>query len=153
MLKVLIFGLLALAASACNQPPLKIEDAWIRTPLPGQDRAGGYFKLTNLTGQPIQLLGAQSILAEHIEIHQTREVLGVMQMRPLDQITIDAGEQIAFDGMLHLMLLGIDQSLRSTEGAKVTLLFSGGRRLTANFAVRKQGLQENGRHPSRHESH
>lgn len=127
--------LLALWTGGCDfGADIRIEDAWIRKPVDGQTLTAGYFKLTNRSEQAITLLGVESAFAEKIEIHSvTENDLGMMQMRPVDSLTIEAGDSLVADGPVHLMLTGIPANL---AGAKLTLVFSEGQRLSTAFEVR-----------------
>ena len=61
--------------------PIKIEQAWIRARLPGQDITAGYMMLT--AEQAASLVGASSSVAGSVELHEMKMDGDVMRMRAI----------------------------------------------------------------------
>lgn len=112
------FGGVAVAASS----EVGVRDAWVRANVPGQDTAAAYMKLTS--SSPITLVRAESPLSRSVELHSMRLESGVMRMRSVAQLELPAGKtiELAPSGM-HLMLVGISQSLKVGDTVPITLTF------------------------------
>jgi periplasmic copper chaperone A len=74
------------------------------------------------------LLAAESAVASAVEIHETRDEGGVMQMRQLvDGLQVPAGETVALEpGGYHIMLIGLTADLVVGETFPLTLEFAQG---------------------------
>ncbi len=121
--------------AACGAAPAGLEfgDAYVRAPVPGTDKSVGYFSLTNHTGQALTLTAAAAPGVRAIEFHYTEEVDGLMRMRRLPRIEVEAGGRIEFvPGGRHLMLFGV-QDLG--EELEVTFQDAGGGSHAVHFAV------------------
>jgi copper(I)-binding protein len=89
----------------------------------------------------VRVLGAESEIADKVEIHAMSMDGGVMRMRPLtDGLDVPAGGQVELkpSGM-HLMLIGLKRPLVESETIAITLLFDGGVRLEAKLTVEALG--------------
>ena len=94
---VVLLGACSVAA------PLRVTDA--RIPLPAGPNAAVYFQLENNGDHEVELVGAASDIAV-AEIHQTTMSGGMMQMEPVDRITLVPGQTVEFaPGGLHIMLI------------------------------------------------
>lgn len=148
-------ALLVLFVAACNQPPettgLSLQNAWISAGPPTQNRAAGYFRLTNNTTGERVLIGGQSPAIQSVELHTTMLQEGVQKMRRLDQVELAAGGELVFQpGGHHLMLVGLKSPLQVGDTLPLTLIFQGGESLSGNFAVRRPGSQN---HDNQHQHH
>jgi copper(I)-binding protein len=132
--KLLVVGVILLAFSACSpetDPTLIIDNARIRTLIPGQDKTVGYFSAHNTTDLDITLVGAESDSARALEFHTTTTDEGMVRMRRLETVTIPAGAKIHFQpGGHHLMLFGVDSlseqneiRLLTDDGSSLQILF------------------------------
>jgi copper(I)-binding protein len=116
------FSLAAGGASGHAYPAgtLKIEHPWSRPTAPGVSVGVGYMVIVN-TGKADALVGANTPVAERVELHQTRMDGGVMKMRRAERVDIPAGVTVRLEpGGLHMMLIGLKQPL--AEGAKLPLV-------------------------------
>ncbi|MEQ8690492.1 MAG: copper chaperone PCu(A)C [Pseudomonadales bacterium] len=110
---------------------IEISQARLRQPLPGTDKSVGYFELQNHTDGTMVLSGASSPAIGAIEMHETAEVDGLMRMRRLSEVRIEAGERVVFaPGGKHLMLFRLTE-LPAT--VPVTLLFESRPPLVVEF--------------------
>lgn len=105
---------------------LYITNGWTR---PYQPEAGAttavYFTLHNPTNQPTQLTGAQVVLADTVEIHESKVTDGLMRMRPLSKMDVPANTSLNFKpGGHHLMVKDLSQALTVDDTLSVTLLFN-----------------------------
>ena len=88
----------------------KIEDAVFRLGI--SDRPGVvFFKLSNISNKNKTLISAQSTSAKKIEVHTHEMKNGVMRMRRLDALNIDANTSVHLKPHgLHLMVFGYTAS-------------------------------------------
>ena len=84
---------------------LNITDAWSPQAQPGRTMAG-FMTLENIGDAPIALVDGSSPQFGRIEIHGMINDDGVMRMRRLEQLVIDANGQIELKpGSFHMMLM------------------------------------------------
>ncbi|MFZ0493904.1 MAG: copper chaperone PCu(A)C [Acidimicrobiia bacterium] len=123
----------ALFLGACSgTASLEVTDA--RISLPAGPNAAVYFELVNNGDHEAELVGAESDIAI-AEIHQTTMSGGMMQMTPVDQITVAPGQTVEFaPGGLHVMLMDVP-ALELGQKVEVTLAFSDGQRVTFDAEV------------------
>ena len=131
-------ALLALLLVACSAPPddsVAVSDAWVRLPVPGRDIMVGYFELNNPTAAPVTLTGARSDQARSVELHTMRSDGDMMRMRPLERLTVAAGQRAQFaPGGHHLMIFG--GTAVAGDVMTITFEFDGGLTVDAAFEVR-----------------
>jgi copper(I)-binding protein len=105
---------------------VKVEQAWVRPSVPGQQGTGGYMKLTAREGQ--RLVGASSPVAGVAEIHEMQMEGDVMKMRLAGAIDLPAGKTVELKpGGLHLMLMDLKQPLAAGTSVPLTLLLKDGK--------------------------
>lgn len=101
---------------------VKVEGAWARPTVSGQQGGGGFMTLTSERAD--RLLGGSTPAAERVEFHTMAMEGDMMRMRQLDKLELKAGQKLEFKpGGLHAMFIGLKRPL--TVGAKlpVTLMF------------------------------
>lgn len=124
-LAALLCAASTIGSAARGAEPLKVSNAWVRTPAPGQKVAGAYMDL--LSSGAASLTGAASPAAERVEPHSTRLEEGVMKMRPVKSIALPAGKTVKLaPGGLHLMLVDLKQPLKEGDRVQLTLSIRGG---------------------------
>lgn len=87
--------------------------------------AAVFLQVANSGTEADRLVGATTDIATAVEIHETANAGGVMQMRPLvDGLEIPAGETVLLEpGGFHLMLVGINEDLVAGSNFELTLAF------------------------------
>lgn len=103
---------------------LLIDHPWARVTAPQQPNGAAYFTVAN-EGAADRLLEAQSPIAARVELH-THDVdsAGVMRMRQVEAIDLEAGETTALEpGGVHVMLIGLEDRLVEGEAFPLTLVF------------------------------
>lgn len=141
-----VAAMLAILVASCDGashrqqslgPPLKFDNAWVRAPVAGRTMTAAYCDVTNASDMPVDIIGFDS---DHpglrVEIHESTEHDGMMQMRRLARVTIPARATVSLaPGGKHLMLFGFDGS-----AAEVTLAatLAGGGTLPVVFATRPE---------------
>jgi copper(I)-binding protein len=127
---LMLLSPVSFAASAVT-----VSDGWIRA-LPGTLPAGGYFKLHNGGATAIALVGASSPACGMLMLHKSDTMNGMAEMSDVERVDIAAGSTIAFaPGGYHLMCTD-PKALHPGGKISVTLSFSNGTHITADFAVR-----------------
>lgn len=100
----------------------RVEAAWVRSAVPGQQGTGAFMKLT--APRPMQLLGASTPVAAVAELHQMKMEGDVMRMRPVHTLDLPAGQTIELKpGGYHLMLMDLKQPLAVGSSVPLTLRF------------------------------
>lgn len=133
-MKIRLFLLLPiLLLSACDRgegrgcEDLIISDAWIREMPPGPGMTAGYLQIENHGPGTVSLKAFSSEAFGRIEMHETREVDGQVQMRPIETADIAPGDILQMaPGGRHLMLFEPAQPLKAGERRALTLLCANG---------------------------
>lgn len=109
-----------IAANA--QAEVLISDAWVRANAPGQSVGAAYMMLTS--PQESSLFQIESPSAGSVEIHSMTMTNGVMKMRALETLPLEAGkaEKLA-PGGFHLMLFDLKTPLKAGEKVAFKLSF------------------------------
>ena len=108
------------------------NDAWIRTPLPGQSVAAGYCDIANVGSQPAVVVGFSGSV--RVEMHETIHDGAMVRMQPLKSLTIGPKSTVSLaPGGKHLMLFGLDSAL---EHITLTAIFADMSKKAITFAVR-----------------
>lgn len=89
-----------------------------------------YMVIENNGSTAVQLTGVETDVARVVEMHQTQNQTGLMQMRPVASIEIPAGDEVLFEpGSFHIMLIDVNRQLETGDDVAVTLVFDNGERL------------------------
>ena len=100
-------------------PPISLQYAWIRPPIPGTPATAGYGNLVNHTDHSLHLDAVSSPVTRAITVHETIQEGGRASMRHAS-IDLLPGESANFEpGGLHLMMYGM-----AATSETVPLLFS-----------------------------
>ena len=141
---ILFAGFAALAfahPAAAAESGLALSDGYVRMIIPSRP-AAGYFTLTNNGHQSLTLVGAECADFGKVMMHRTIERGGISTMRPVREITLAPGKSVAFaPGGYHLMLMRPKHPLRPGGRLPVTLRFSDGSTLSAEFLVKSPGAR------------
>ena len=100
---------------------IKIENAWVRAPAPGQMVVGGFLDITSQGGDA-SLVSASSPAAGVTELHEMSLKDGVMVMRPVPYIRLPKDQIIKLaPGGLHIMLIDLKKPLKTGDKVALTL--------------------------------
>ena len=139
---VLLASLLASGMpTASAMDALSASDVQIRATAPGMTATGGYLTIHNHSDEDDRLVGVVADFAAKAEIHSMLHENGVMKMRPLpDGIKLPAGGMVELaPGGLHLMLMGLKQTLQAGQMLEIELTFASGRTLRLPAYVKRPG--------------
>lgn len=142
---LLLAAMLAMPACAAD---IKIENAWVRAPAPGQAVVGGFMDITS----PVEarLVAAQSPVAAVTELHEMGMKQGVMTMRAVSHIALPAGRTVKLaPGGLHLMLIDLKKPLKPGDKVPLTLKLESGK-TSRTLAVEAEVRDPRAVAPQRH---
>ena len=108
--------------AACSSRGIEMENAWARATPPGSSAAAVYADIQS--PQPDEIVSVTTPVATRVEMHQSTEHAGTMQMRPVSSVALPAREVVKFEsGGLHLMLIGLHAPLVAGESLPLTFTF------------------------------
>ena len=146
------FGLTALCSTA-TWAQVVVSDAWARSTVPAQTATGVFMNIT--AKQATQLVGAESPVAQVVEVHEMNMTADTMSMKPVKSIAIKAGERLELKpGSYHIMLLDLKQKpLKVGEIVPIKLKLQGtdGKITTQDVAVEVRGFGSKAAPPNPHE--
>jgi protein SCO1/2 len=118
---------LVLASSAAADTPIRLEGSWVRRAPVMPDspsNAAAYVTILNRGKASDALLSAMADVAASVELHETRNMSGMMMMERVPRIVVPAGARIELKpGAHHLMLTGLKQALGPGQTVTLTLVF------------------------------
>lgn len=118
-----------------------IEAPWSRQTPKSAKIAGGYMHLINLSDKDEVLLGGESPICGHIEIHKMEIVNDVMKMRKMENGLLIPSKQDVFlkPGSYHIMFMDLNKPLVKGESIPVTLNFKNRGKVSLSFKVSAMG--------------
>jgi copper(I)-binding protein len=118
---------------------IKVENAYTRATVPGQQVAGGFMKIEN-KGAADQLVSASSPVAGEVQLHEMAMEGNVMKMRQVKDIAVPAGGSVELKpGGLHLMFMNIKAPLATGESVPVKLKFAKAGEVEVKMPVNAMG--------------
>jgi hypothetical protein len=118
---------------------LTIDSPWAR-PTAGPARTGAaYLTIVNHGAEPDRLLGADSVAARMVGIHESRvDSDGMMRMRPVEAVEVPAGGEVRLEpGGLHVMLMGLAAPLVAGDSFPLRLRFERAGEVEIEVAVQQ----------------
>jgi len=144
LLVLALLGLLGATGVVAQDAPIRLEKPWVRRApampdaKPGaESNAGGYVTILNRGTAPDVLVGASADVAARVELHETRNMSGMMMMEPVAKVEVAPGARVELKpGSYHLMLIGLKRALTPGQTVTLTLEFERAGRVTARAEVR-----------------
>ena len=128
----------AVVAEGHGKKGIMIDDPYVRAVPPGQMNTGVFMKIMNHSDQDRTIVSAESDASKIVELHTHVKEDGMMKMRQIPKIDVPAkGHAILKPGGLHVMLIGLKQSIEVDKPVEVTLVFKNGERKTIQATGRK----------------
>jgi periplasmic copper chaperone A len=133
--RTLIASSVLLATAAFAQSTIKVEGAWARPTVAGQAGGGGFLTIT-AGSTADRLLSASATVSKVVELHSMDMEGNVMRMRQVEGIDIPAGQTVQLKpGGLHVMFVGLNQTLKKGATIPVTLRFAKAGEVKVNMKV------------------
>jgi copper(I)-binding protein/cytochrome c-type biogenesis protein CcmH/NrfF len=129
-------------ANSAQADPLgrevRVESAWVRVGSAGAV-TGAYGTVYNPSDDSLQLVGAQSPVADTVELHETMQHDGMVHMTPQAALVVPPRDSLVLTpGGLHFMVRALQRDLVIGETVRFTLLLADGRLI--NFPVEVRAL-------------
>jgi periplasmic copper chaperone A len=140
MMKRFVFPLIAICAVAAvafaqASPLPKVEGAWVRSSVAGQQGTGAFMRLT--ATEATQLVGVSTPLAGVAEVHEMKMEGEVMKMRAIGKLDLPAGRSVELKpGGYHIMLLDLKQPLEQGSTVPMTLSFRDARGVESKLELK-----------------
>lgn len=133
------------AAAVPQAEGVVIHEAWLRQPPPSAEVSAGYLLIRNPGSEADRLVSVETDAAERVEIHEMKEVDGIMRMREIEGgLEIPAGGEVALrPGGYHLMLMGAG-GLEAGQQVDAVLVFERAGRVPVTFEVRPSAAGADG---------
>jgi periplasmic copper chaperone A len=133
--RLLAAALLVTATTALAQ--VKVEGAWARPTVQGQQGGGGFMTLAAVKDD--KLVGGSTPVAQRFELHTMAMKGDVMEMREIAAIDLPAGKKVEFKpGGLHVMFIGLKAPLKIGDKVPVTLKFEKAGEVKVDFEIRSR---------------
>ena len=136
--------MLAVVAAACGGSSsggsgITVSDAWVRNPAIADQPGAAYLVIQNNGAAEDKLLSAESDVAKTIELHESMESGGMMQMSPVPDIPVPANGKVELKpGGFHMMLMGLTRSLKIGDKVQLTLNFEKAGKIPVMAEVKEQ---------------
>jgi copper(I)-binding protein len=115
---------------------LIVTEARARPTPPGVSVGAVYFSITNAGSKADRLLSVSTPVASKVELHESRNMRGVVEMREVTSVECPPGATVrATPGGLHVMLLGLAAPLAAGTELSVSLQFRDAGVLTLKVPV------------------
>ena len=144
LLALALAGFVLAPAAGAQDAPIVVEKPWVRRAAAMSDAApgapssaAGYVTLRNRGKAPDALIGGSTDVAERVEVHETRNMSGMMMMEKVAKVEVPAGARVELKpGGYHLMLVGLKRALTPGQSVSLTLEFEKAGRITTRAEVR-----------------
>lgn len=140
---LLCLGFIAQAQAPLGAPTVEwrrgnliITEARARPTPPGITVGAVYFSITNAGSKADRLLSVSTPVANKVELHESRNMRGVVEMRELTSVECPPGATVrATPGGLHVMLMGLAAPLAAGTELSMSLQFRDAGVLTLKVPV------------------
>ncbi|MGB2079288.1 MAG: copper chaperone PCu(A)C [Vibrio sp.] len=117
---------------------LHVDNLYARETPPNATNSAAFMTLTNTSDKQIELVKANTQVANSTELHTVEMKDDVMKMRQVAQIMIPAEQSLTLKpGGFHVMLLDLKQPLKTGETIHLSLTLANGESQTFEVPVKK----------------
>ena len=139
-----LVGLIGAAGALAQDAPIRLENPWVRrAPVmpdsgPGTESgAAGYVTIVNRGPARDALVSAAADVAERVELHETRNMSGMLMMERVSRVAVEPGARVELKpGSYHLMLIRLKRPLTPGQSVTLTLQFERAGPITTRAGVR-----------------
>jgi len=133
---LLFVFLLSITNYAQAKSEITTTEGYIKASIPGSDITAAYMTINNNSDKPITLQKITSSISNRIEIHEHSMSDGMMRMRQVDNITINANSSAVLKPSgLHLMIFSLNQKITEQDVIPFTLYFSNETKINIQLPV------------------
>jgi copper(I)-binding protein len=101
-----------------------VNKVWSRPTPPTATVGVVYFSITNMGHNTDSLIGVTTSIAAKVELHESRNVQGVVEMRPVAAVEFPPSTIVKSEpGGLHMMLIGLTHPLIAGTSFPLSLEF------------------------------
>jgi copper(I)-binding protein len=119
---------------------IRVDHPWARATAPRATTGAIYMTLSIDGDKADRLIGAETSVAEKVELHSHSEENGIVRMRPVAAIEVAPGSPTKIaPGGLHLMLIGLKKPLVEEAFFPLTLIFEHAGRIEIEVYVEGGG--------------
>lgn len=116
---------------------LKVSNEYIRATPPHAKNSAAFLTITNTTDKDINLIAASSDISERVELHKHTKEDGMMKMRQVEAIMINANSSTELQpGGYHIMFLGLKEDIFEGQILDLSLSFDNGENMSFLTAVK-----------------
>lgn len=122
---------------------IQVSNEYVRATPPHAKNSAAYLTISNETDKAVKLIAASSDISERVELHTHLKEDGMMKMRQVESILIDAnGSTTLQAGSNHIMFLGLKEELLEGQLIRLTLSFDNGEEMSFYTAVKKIKMEK-----------
>jgi copper(I)-binding protein len=141
MRPLLAVALACLSIAGCGRegpaPGVTVDDAWVRLPASSGQPGAAYFTLRS-PEEGTKLVGLTSPLVRWVELHESTTASGVVRMKRRNEVEFPSRGKLVFEpGGRHVMLFGIDPSVKAGGRVPFTFAFNTAPPVTVEAEVRR----------------
>lgn len=132
--------IVSLSAMAAVSDQVTVNDAFVREVPAGQNISAAFMTVHNEDMSDHKIVRASSPVAKSVELHTHSHENGMMKMRQIPEINIPAGDDAYLKpGGLHVMLIGLQETLSPAKPVSITLTFEDGSEKKLSLPVKAVG--------------
>ncbi|WP_372880670.1 copper chaperone PCu(A)C [Psychromonas sp.] len=134
---LLVSGLLLLSTQVFATQ-LSVEDAYVRATPPNSKNSAAFMVINNTGNEEVKLIAAASDIADRVELHTHIHADGMMKMRQVPEVSIQAQNTVALQpGGYHVMFVNLKQPLKEGQSVAILLYFDNGEQIKVNAPIKK----------------
>ncbi|MGJ8691602.1 MAG: copper chaperone PCu(A)C [Thalassotalea sp.] len=128
---------------------IEVDKGYIRETIPGTEVSSAYMTILNKSAQNLALVSVTSPVSPRLELHQHLMSEGMMKMRQVDDINIDANSEVVLKPSgFHIMIFSLASRLKAGDKIPLTLTFSNNHQLEILLQV--ESIKKNKEHHHHH---
>lgn len=139
----LFFTGLLLLSTQVSANLLTVEDAYVRATPPNSKNSAAFMVIKNTDKKEVKLIAAASDIADRVELHTHINEDGMMKMRQVEEIIIEAENTVSLQpGGYHVMFLNLKQPLKEGQSVALSLYFDNGEQIRLDAPIKKIKMQK-----------
>lgn len=134
---VVSIATLMLMSTASYAASIEVVNPYARAVAAGHPNSAAFMVLKNNSADERALVSARSNVSKVVELHTHKKEGGMMRMRQVEKMVIDANsETVLKPGGLHVMLIGLKQPLMVGNNIDLELEFDNGEIIKLSVPVK-----------------